>query len=233
MTEAATGPASLDAALASFRAKPPPRWEQLVCGAWIAVGAVLAYVTIALTPSLLAHHVLILELMSGGASSIVTGGAMAKVGLEPLSLVALAPLPSIPFYAISYWWAGRLWGDLMVANYARGSVRKARRAVRAEAAVRRYGFWVLIVSPFVPVPSFIISVMCGASGMSLWLYLLGTTIGLLLWEGMLIGLGYAIGHPAVHAVKVIGHYSLYVTIGVVVVVIVASAMRQRRAAAVS
>lgn len=208
------------------------RLQGIVCAAGLAAGVVLSYISIGLTPSLLAHHDLLLETLSQGTSAIVTGGALARVGHEPLLLVALAPMSVIPMYALFYWWAGQLWGDQLLGHYAKGSPRRARWIRRSEAGVRRWGVWALIAAPFLPIPTFVVEVLCGAVGMPLWLYLVGATIGMLLWEGLLIGLGWAIGHPAVHAVTVISHYSLWITIGLVAVVIAVAVVRRGRAGTV-
>lgn len=202
--------------------------QELACGAALVAGVVASYVMLGLTPSLLAHHDILLEALAGSASSTVTGGAMVRVGSAPLSLALLAPMTGVPMYGVIYWWAGRLWGDRLLRHYTRGNQRRQRWMDRAESFVRRWGVWALIAGPFLPIPTFVIEVICGISGMSFWLFVVGDSIGQLLWNGLLVGLGYSIGHPAVHVVNLIGHYSTWVTIGLIVVVIGLSAMRQRR-----
>jgi membrane protein DedA with SNARE-associated domain len=207
----------------------PSRSAQLLCGAGLVAGVVLSYVCLVLTPTLIAHHVVLLETLSGSISSIVTGGAYARVGREPLGLVALAPVTGIPMYGLFYWWAGRLWGDRIVAAYVQGNPRRGRWVAKAEGVIRDRGVWALIAAPFLPIPTIVVEVLCGVSGMGLGLYLVGEVVGLALWEGLLIGLGWAIGHPAVHVVNAINHYALWVTIGLVVAIVAFSAMRQWRA----
>jgi hypothetical protein len=51
---------------------------------------------------------------------------------------------------------------------------------------------------------------------------------LLLRVGALVGLGYAIGEPAVRAARAVSHYGLRVTIGIVVVFVVVAAVKQAR-----
>ena len=97
-----------------------------------------------LTPSLLAHHGVLLEALAGTNAAIVSGGAFARIGRDSLLLVVLAPLCTIALYDVFYWWAGRLWGNKIVAFYTRGNPRAARwvdsrRA--AGAASRRSGRW--------------------------------------------------------------------------------------------
>ena len=76
-----------------------------------------------------------------------------------------------------------------------------------------------MISYFLPLPTAIIYVIAGWAGMRLITFLILDVLGALLWAGMLAGLGYAIGHPAVSVAKTISHYGLYFTIALVVVVI--------------
>ena len=69
----------------------------------------------------------------------------------------------------------------------------------------------------------------GLSGMRLRTFLVLDAVGTLLWVGPVVGLGYAIGRPAVDVVDRIDHYSTFLTIAVVVVVIGVQARRRRRA----
>lgn len=193
----------------------------------------LAYITIALTPTLLAHHDVLLEVMSRGAASIITGGALARVGREPLAVVVLAPMTCVFTYALFYWWGGRLWGDRLISYYTKDSPRRRRWVTRGEAWVRRWGVWALVVAWFVPVPVAVVEVLCGTSGMPFVRYFVGAFVGRLLWVGFLIGLGWSIGHPAVHVVSVIGRYGLYVTAGIVVLMVAVAVSRSRNAGAQS
>src|SRR4051794_40845381 len=81
------------------------------CAALILGGIGASYVLNLLTPSLLAHHALLLEALSGNIASIVIGGAQARTGQSPLLLVLVAPLVGIVLYDVAWWWAGRLWGN--------------------------------------------------------------------------------------------------------------------------
>jgi membrane protein DedA with SNARE-associated domain len=215
---------------AGHQAKRPVRVSAVLCGLGLGIGVVSSYVLIVLTPSLLANRSVLLEALNGSTTAIVTGGALARVGREPLLLVALAPLVTVVTYDVFYWWAGRLWGGRVAELYARHHPRAARWIERAERLVRRGGIWTLAVGYYLPVPNVLIYLSCGVSGMPLGTFLLGDLIGLVLWETLLISLGWALGHPAVHVVTVVGHYSLWVTAGIVVLLIVIGSVRQRRAA---
>jgi membrane-associated protein len=200
----------------------------ILCGGGLALGIIAAYVFIALTPSLLAHHGVLLEALAGTNAAIVRGGAFARVGRASLLLVVVAPLCTIALYDVFYWWAGRRWGNAIAAFYTKNNPRAGRWLDRAERIVRRRGIWAMVLSQYLPLPNVVIYLSCGTSGMPLWMFVLGDIIGMLLWEALLVGLGWAIGHPAVHIVDEIGHYSTRVTIGVVVILIIVAAVRGRR-----
>ena len=205
------------------------RTADILCGTGIGLGIIASYVFIALTPSLLAHHGILLEALAGTNAAIVSGGAFARIGRDSLLLVVLAPLCTIALYDVFFWWAGRLWGEKIVSFYTRSNPRAARWVARGERVVRRRGIWALAIAYYLPLPNVVIYVSCGVSGMSLWTFILGDVMGTLLWEALLVGLGWAIGHPAVHVVNEIGHYALVLTIALIVVLIAVGAFRGHRA----
>jgi membrane-associated protein len=213
-------------------AASPPRVKlrvvDILCGTGLALGIIATYVFIALAPSMLKHHGVLLEALDGSDAAIVSGAAFAKIGRQSLALVILAPLCTILLYDVFFWWAGRLWGDKVLGLYTRGKPRLARWTARVERVVRRRGVLALAVGYYLPIPNVIIFVSCGVSGMSLATFLLGDLIGLLLWESLLVGLGWAIGHRAVHIVNVISHYSLIISVGLIVIVMTVAVLRQRR-----
>jgi membrane protein DedA with SNARE-associated domain len=214
-----------------FRPPAATTTEQVACGAGIAAGVAASYAFAALTPELIAHHDLLLETLNGGITSIVTAGALARVDRMPLLLAVLAPLVGILSYDVFYWWAGRLWGDRIVATYTAGRPRRARWVARGEALVRRRGVWAMVFVYYLPIPNPVTEVLCGISGMRLAVFIVGDIIGTLLWEALLLGLGWSIGRPAVHAVTRISHDAIWITVAIVVVVAVVGATksgRQRR-----
>jgi membrane protein DedA with SNARE-associated domain len=190
-----------------------------LCLFGLVAGVVATYALTLLTPSMLKHHDLLLEALSGNVASVITGGAAASVGRQSIVLVELAPLVGIVLYDVFLWWAGRLWGNRIVYAYAR--TPRSRRAVeRAEGWVARHGVWTLVVAYFLPVPNAAVYAFCGASGMSLGTFVLGDALGTLLWTGLLAALGWSVGKPALDVVNAINHYSLVVTAALVVAFVV-------------
>lgn len=218
-------PADADTAPAPARRRISP--ADAICGTGLALGIVAAYAFIPLTPKLLAHHTELLEAIRGSTAAIVSGGALARVGRDSLLIVILAPLCTVALYDVFYWWAGRRWGNHIAAFYAQNSPRTAGWIRRAEDIVRRRGIWALFVSYYLPLPNFVIFLACGTSGIPLWMFIIGDAVGMLLWEALLVSLGWAFGHPAVHVIDQIGHYSTRITIGLIVAIVVVSAVRTR------
>jgi membrane-associated protein len=154
------------------------------------------------TPALLGRDPVLLEALQGSLPAMAAGGAFARVGEASLALALLAPLPTLMMADPFLWWAGRLWGP-KIARYLGG-----RRTDRAVGLLDRYGAWAVIVSRVLPVPSALIYAAAGWNGMRLRRFLLLDLAGAALWVVPIVGLGYAIGHPAVDLAREITHYGL-------------------------
>jgi membrane protein DedA with SNARE-associated domain len=95
----------------------------------------------------------------------------------------------------------------------------------------RFGPAAVVLAYYLPVPTLLIYVAAGLSGMRLRTFLALDVIGTLLWVGPSVGLGYAVGRPAVDVLHRIDHYSTILTVAVVLVLIGLQAARSRRAVA--
>ena len=67
--------------------------------------------------------------------------------------------------------------------------------------------------------------------MSLRRFIVFDLLGLLSWIWLIVGLGYAVGHPAVQVAKAISHYGLLITIALVAIALAIAVLRTRKAAA--
>lgn len=187
-----------------------------------------------LVPALIGSHPLLLEIVSGSTVAEVTVGAHSRLGEVPLWVAVAAGVPSTMMFDWVFWWAGRRWGDRAVHLFLgrdsspRGVARRQARAARLERAADRWGGAGVVLAYYLPLPALLFYVAAGMSGMRLRLFLVLDLIGTLLWVGPAVGLGYALGRPAVDVVDRIDHYSMYLTI-VVVVVLVGLQARKRRA----
>lgn len=195
------------------------------CAVALTAGVVASCVLSVLTPSLLAHHAMLLEALSGNVASVVVGGAEARAGRSSLLLVVLAPLLGIVLYDLALWWAGRLWGNQVLSRVVR-TPRARRRLLQTEARVARRGVLVLAAAYFLPLPNPATYLLCGASGMPVLVFVLGDLVGTLLWTGTLAALGWAAGRPVLLVLHAIDRYALGVT---VVGVVIAALVTRRRA----
>jgi membrane protein DedA with SNARE-associated domain len=87
-----------------------------------------------------------------------------------------------------------------------------------------------VLAPILPVPSVIIYAAAGWTGMRLRWFLLLDLIGNFGWVALMVGLGYGLGQSAVNVAHTITHYSLLITIGLVVVIVALVMWREWRAA---
>jgi membrane protein DedA with SNARE-associated domain len=207
------------------------RRAEIACVTGIAVKTVFALALLPLVPSLLGTDPVLLEALRGSTSAMAAGGAFARVGEASLVLAVLAPLPTLLFATPFFWWAGRLWGPKAAATLSGGHPNAEKWAQRSGAHLERYGGLAVALAPYLPVPSSFIYAAAGWTGMSLRRFVVFDLLGMLSWIGLIVGLGYAVGHPAVQVAKAISHYALLATIAVVAIAIVVGVLRTRRAAA--
>jgi membrane protein DedA with SNARE-associated domain len=212
------------------RGGPRRRGAEIACVTGIAVKTVLAVVLLPLTPSLLGTDPVLLEALRGSTSAMATGGAFARVGEASLVLAVLAPLPTLLFVTPFFWWAGRLWGPKAAATLGGGHPNAERWAKRSGAHLERFGGLAVALAPFLPIPSSFVYAAAGWTGMRFRRFMVFDLVGMLSWIGLIVGLGYLVGHPAVQVAKAISHYALLITIVVVAVAIAVGVLRSRRAA---
>ncbi len=204
-----------------------PRRIDILCWAAIVLSGIYYWATIPVRASLLGTHPVLLELLNGSTESIITAAAFVRVGHGSLIVVLLAAVPGLMKFDWIYWWAGRLWGERVIALFG----GKRNRGARYMKRVERWGRWftwpAVIVSNFLPIPTAIIYVIAGWTGMRLVTFIVLDIIGSLLWAGLLAGLGYELGHHAVVVAQAISHYGLWVTIGLVVIIVFFQVRSQR------
>jgi membrane-associated protein len=201
---------------------------QIACITGIAVNAVFAVVLLFVTPSLIGTDPVLLEALRGSTAALASGGAFARVGEASLVLAILAPLPTLLFVTPFYWWAGQLWGPKAASMFSGGHPSAEKWAKRSGAHLDRLGGVAVTLAPVLPIPSAFIYAAAGWTGMSLRRFMVFDVIGMLAWICLVVGLGYAIGHPAVHVAKEISHYGLEVTLALVVIAVVIASVKGRK-----
>jgi membrane-associated protein len=202
----------------------------VICLAGIGLSGLYGLLLLPAVPSLVGTHPLLLELIRGSMTSIVTMGALARTGHASLLVAVFAGVPATMMFDWLYWWAGRRWGSSALTLLVGRHPRAARRIPWVQQVAQRWGGPAVVVSYLLPVPNVLIYAAVGWTGMRLGVFLALDVLGALLWVGLLVGLGYAIGQSAIDVAHAVSHYALAVTLGVVVVVIARSAWLARRAA---
>jgi membrane protein DedA with SNARE-associated domain len=191
-----------------------PRAADIVCWVAIAFSGLFFWALLPLRVSLVGTEPVVAELLNGSTESIISAAAFARAGDGALAVVLLAAIPGLMKFDALYWWAGRLWGERFIMALP-GSRRVAKHMARVRRAGRKVTWPAMVFSSFLPIPRAIIYVIAGWAGMRLVTFLILDLIGVVLWAGLLAGLGYALGHHAVAAAKTISHYSWWVTIAIV------------------
>jgi membrane-associated protein len=197
-----------------------PRKADILCWAGIVLSGFYYLALLPFRASLVGTYPVAGEILNGGTESIVAAAAFARVGHGTLAVVILAAIPGLMKFDLIYWWAGRLWGERVILLLSGRRKSGPKYMARVHKWGRRFTWPAIVLALFLPVPSAIIYVIAGWTGMS-WVTFLGLDlIGALLWTGLLAGLGYALGHHAVTVAQTISHYGLWVSIGIIVLVVV-------------
>jgi membrane-associated protein len=198
---------------------PPERTDLVLIGA-ITLSGLYLLALIPVTPALVGSHPVVLELLKGSMSAMITMGAMSRIGDASLSVAVLAAIPGLMMFDWLYWWAGRRWGKSAIDFFVGNHPKAAARTARLERIIHRFGWLAIVIAYFQPVPNVLIYAAAGWTRMRLRTFLILDLIGSLLWIALCVGLGYAIGQQAVDVAKGISRYALYVTIGLIVVILV-------------
>jgi membrane-associated protein len=176
---------------------------------------------------LVGTHPVLLEVLNGNTAAIISAAAFVRVGHGSLVVVLLASIPGLMKFDLIYWWAGRLWGERLIAILSGRRNRGGRYMNRVQRWGRKFTWPAMIVANFLPIPTAIIYVVAGWSGMGWITFLILDAIGTLMWAGLLAGLGYELGHHAVVVAQTISHYGLWISIGLVVVIVFFQMRSQR------
>ncbi len=197
--------------------------------AGIVTAGIYGLVMLPLIPLLASSHPALLELLRGSTAAIINMGARAEVGQTSFVLAVVLAVPSIMMFDWAFWWAGRRWGDRVFALLLGGQTERGeRRLARMRRLEQRFGPFAVVLADILPVPSPLVYALVGNGGMRLRTFLLLDTLGTLLWTGMLATLGFQLGQGAVDVADAVARYSLWVTVGLVVLIVVVQGVRGAR-----
>lgn len=204
-----------------------PGKADILCLLFLVLSGVYYYALLPFRAHLLGTHPVASEVLNGSTEAIISAAAFARVGHGTVAVAVLAAIPGLMKFDILYWWAGRLWGEKYILLVSGRSKRAIRYMDRVRQSGRRFTWPAVVLAPFIPF-GVIVYIVAGWAEMGWVAFLILDLIGNLLWIGVLVGLGYGLGQHAVNVAKDISHYSLYVTIGLIVLVVIFQVRSQRR-----
>lgn len=125
------------------------------------------------------------------------GGFMTtRTSLTLIGVIIFATLGSL-FGAVILYWIGRLLDierlEKIVARWGHILRLKKEDIYKANHWFDRYGIWTVFFCRMVPVLRSLISIPAGMNRMNMSVFLFFTTIGTLIWNTILVGLGAYLG----------------------------------------
>ena len=203
----------------------PQREDKTILGL-MALAGLLPLALAPLIPALVASHPALLELIRGSTASIINMGARARIGEASIVEAVLLGVPSLMMFDWVFWWAGRRWGDAVFVWLLGGpGPRTEKRLARLHRLEARFGPAAVVFAYVLPVPTALIYAAVGDGGMRLWVFLILDVLGTILWTSLLAFAGWQLGHTAVDIADAIARYSLWATLGLVVLIMVWRARR--------
>ncbi|TDT32579.1 DedA family protein [Naumannella halotolerans] len=218
-----SGAAAWDA-VKPWQGKAEPMDRFLLLAPLVAVGLML--LTKPLQPFWLASEPLLLAAVTGSNLSVGAAAAFAAVnGTSLLPVIAVGVFGSLKFHWL-FWLAGRRWGDRLVALLVptESGQRKAA-GLRGRTRLTAVG---VLIGEWPGVPTVLVHVIAGWQQMSFLRWCALAVIGAAAWVGLVAGLGYGIGQPAVDLVLMIDRYATWVSLGILVLMLFTASRQARR-----
>lgn len=170
--------------------------------------------TIPLRPLFIADHPVALAFATGSYAAIGAGAAFAAVGQGSLWSVILAGVVGKIKISWLFWWLGRRWG-VRFLRFAVPNERAQRFAARLQS-MNPWVLRVLIPLGYLPgIPTMIICVLAGTSGMRLSTYLFLDALGALIVTSIVAFIGFTSGQAGVDIVLLIDRYALWIMLALI------------------
>lgn len=179
-----------------------------------------------LQPFWLASEPLLLAAVTGSNLSVGAAGAFAAVnGTSLVPVIVAGVFGSLKFHWL-FWLAGRRWGARLIALLvpSEGGQRKVAQ-LRGRTGLTTIA---VLAGELPGVPTVLVHVIAGWQRMSLVRWIVLSTLGAAAWVGLVAGLGYGIGQPAVDLVLAIDKYAFWVSMAILAVMLFTATRRQRR-----
>src|SRR5262245_48463268 len=132
---------------------------------------------------------------------LALGGFLAQRGeLHLPTVIAVGVFAAIVGDNIGFW-LGRRYGRKALERYGRHIWVSGDRLEKVSAFLARYGGFAVFAARFVPGARVLAGPMAGAMGMSLRTFIVGNTLGALVYVPYAAGLGYAVSYGAGHMIE--------------------------------
>jgi membrane protein DedA with SNARE-associated domain len=196
-----------------------PGKADIACWAAVVGSGLFLLILLPFRAALVGTHPVIGELLNGSTESVISAAAFARTGHGSLAVAILAAFPGMMKFDLVWWWAGSLWGEKLILLISGRRSHGPKYMARVRKWGRRFTWPAVVVSPFLPIPNTIVYAVAGWAGMRLVTFIVLDFIGTALWVGLLISLGWELGHHAVVVAQTISKYSLWISVGIVVIVL--------------
>ena len=205
-----------------------PRKVDIACWAAVVGSGLFLLALLPFRAPLVGTHPVLGELLNGSTESIISAAAFARIGHGSLIVAILVAFPGIMKFDLVWWWAGSLWGEKLILLVSGRRSHGPKYMRRVHKWGPRFTWPAVIVSDFLPIPTSIIYAVAGWAGMGFVTFIALDFIASGLWIGLLVGLGWALGHHAVVVAQAVSKYSLWISLGIVVIVVAGQFRTARR-----
>ena len=191
------------------RARARWLWQDVLCVGGFVFGPAYHLAMTPVVPWLLATHPVLAELLQGSTLAMIVSGGRMQSGQASALVVIAAPTFSLMAFDPFAWWAGRRFGRQVLAS---GWLRRQRPGLqRAERWFRRWRGLSVAAAYYLPLPTTLLYLAAGETGMPLPRFVLLDLLGTLLWVVPLVALGYALGQRAQAMAETITHFAWAIT----------------------
>ncbi|MGH2365139.1 MAG: DedA family protein [Chloroflexota bacterium] len=208
------------------RARGRWTWVDVLCVGGFVFGPAYHLAMTPVVPWLLATHPVLAELLQGSSLAMIVSGGRVHAGQAGAWIVIAAPTISLMAFDPFAWWAGQRFGRQVLAA---GWLRRQRPGLhRAERWFLRWRGLSVAAAYYLPLPTTLLYLAAGETGMPLPRFLLLDLLGTLLWVAPIVALGYALGQRAQALAEAITHFAWAITALLVVGFILQALWRARR-----
>jgi len=154
---------------------------------------------------------------------VVFGGSLVVLGHVNFPAVLLVATAGSTVGFVAMYFIGDWFGDHILER-GKISFIPVEAVKRVESWFGQYGYWIIVANRFLAGTRAVVSFFAGMSGLNLRTTILLSAVSSLLWNALLVGGGYALGHEWEKIGFYLMTYSRAVT-GVLVVVVLILVVR--------